>query len=404
MNCKKISFAIAAAAMTLTPAFAAEETGTGFSAINRLRFEYDDNVREATHNKTDSFKIIEELELIYNVNTETTYLGLRYMPSFVWFENRKEDKTDFHHQFDGALSHKLSDSVELSLKDIFRRSELPELIESTGVVRENNDYNYNSVNAALDLEMTPTLTLKGEGRHTFLAYDETEVANNSDYDQLMAQLSLIKAIDKLTLLAGEAVFETTDYDDKVRSYDSTQVGLSLERQLSGTSFLNVRTGYEIRSFDESTISDAESPYVSGTVVFNLAPTTRANLNASYYMSQTPTSAFASQDKAVFGAGVEQGLTADLSLNVSASYAMGEYDDAYATSAAQSTTVVNAEDKLLRVAALLSYKVNPENSLEVSWQYVKYDTELTGTEASAGQDFGLRDYERNRISLGWRTRL
>ena len=400
----KFSFALLAAAVAASAVPAAEESTTGFNAINRVRLEYDDNIRESTTDKEDSFKIIEELELMYNINTEATLLGLRYMPSFVWFENRDEDDTDFHHQLDASLQQSISDSLSFSLKDVFRRAELPELIEGTGVVRENNDYNYNSINGALDLDLSPSLTLKGEGRHIFLAYDEDDVADVSDYDQVVGGLSLISAVDARSLLAGEVTYDTTDYEDDLRSYESTQVGLSLERQISATSFLNLRGGYEFRSFDESDLDDADSPYVSGGLAFNASPDTKLNLGVGYYLAQTPTSAFASQEKTVFSVGVDQVLAADLSLNVAASYALGTYDADYATSAATAGTDLDAEDKVLRVGARLAYEVNPANTLEVGWQYVDYDTDLSGTEVSAGQNLGLRDYERNRISLGWKTRL
>lgn len=398
------STALIVAAFSGLTVNAAEESATGFDAINRARVEYDDNIRESTADKEDSFKIIEELELMYNINTEATLLGLRYMPSFVWFENRDEDDTDFHHQFDASLQQSLSESLSFSLKDIFRRAELPELIEGTGVVRENNDYNYNSINAALDMDLSPSLTLKGEGRHIFLSYDDDAVADSSDYDQVVGGLSLISSLDARSILAGEATYDSTDYEDGVRSYASTQIGMSLERQLSVTSFLNVRGGYEFRTFDEDGIDDANSPYVSGGLAFNASPETKLNLGVGYYLAQTPTSAFASQEKTVFSVGVDQALSADLSLNVAASYALGAYDSDYATSAAGPDTDLDAEDKVLRVGARLAYTVNPANTVEVGWQYVDYDTDLSGTEVSAGESLGLRDYERNRISLGWKTRL
>jgi hypothetical protein len=396
--------AVIVAALMGSAVNAAEESSTGFDAVNRARVEYDDNIREGTSDKEDSIKIIEELELMYNINTEATLLGLRYMPSFVWYENRDEDETDFHHQFDASLRQSLSDSLSFSLKDVFRRAELPELIEGTGVVRENNDYNYNSVNAALDMDISPTLTLKGEGRHIFLAYDDDQVADVSDYDQVVGGLSLISSLDARSLLAGEATYDSTDYEDGVRSYASTQVGLSLERQISESSFFSVRGGYEFRTFDEDGIDDANSPYVSGGLGFNASAETKLNLGVGYYLAQTPTSSFASQEKTVFSVGVDQALSADLSLNVAASYALGTYDGDYATSAAGADTDLDAEDKVIRVGARLAYVVNPANTVEVGWQYVDYDTDLSGAGEGTSESLGLRDYERNRLSLGWKTRL
>lgn len=404
MNRMHYMTGLVAAALAFSPAYSAEEDASGFSAINRLRAEYDDNIHEATSGKEDSFKIIEELELMYNINTEATILGLRYMPSFVWFENRSDDSTDLHHQVDLSLQQRISNSLGFSLKDTFRRAELPELIEGTGVVRENNDYNYNSINGALDQDLSNTLTLKGEARYIFLAYDDDTVADQDDYDQVVGGLSLINKLDARSLLAVESTYDTTDYNDNLRSYDSTQVGLSLERQLSLTSFFNVRGGYEFRTFDEDGIDDANSPYVSSGLAFNASADTKLNVGVGYYLAQTPTSSFATQEKTVFSLGVDQNLASDLSLKIAASYALGGYDEAYATSAANAGSDLSPNDKLLLLGTLLSYEVNPANALEFSWQFIKYDTDLSGTEASAQQVNGLRDYERNRLSVGWKTRL
>ena len=72
---------------------------------NRLRLGYDDNVYQAgeatladgttvSHEETDSFRILEEIELLLNLNLPRTYLGLRYRPTFAWFSDRENDDSD----------------------------------------------------------------------------------------------------------------------------------------------------------------------------------------------------------------------------------------------------------------------------------------------------------------------
>ena len=73
----------------------AREGAKPFQVNNRLRFEYDDNIYQSENDKESSFKIIEELEFLVNFNLQNTYIGVRYRPSYVWWDERPSDSTDF---------------------------------------------------------------------------------------------------------------------------------------------------------------------------------------------------------------------------------------------------------------------------------------------------------------------
>ena len=57
---------------------------------NRLRVEYDDNINQTETDKDASWKVIEEVEFLVNFNLQNTYVGLRYRPSYVWWDNRPD--------------------------------------------------------------------------------------------------------------------------------------------------------------------------------------------------------------------------------------------------------------------------------------------------------------------------
>jgi len=116
---------------------------------NRLRLEWDDNVYQSESEKVDSVKIIEEVELLLNVRLEQSFLSLRYRPSFVWWDNREPDDTDLQHELDVIANHAFSPRLALSLVDTFRRGELPELVDRDVLVREEDDFIYNTANGTL---------------------------------------------------------------------------------------------------------------------------------------------------------------------------------------------------------------------------------------------------------------
>ena len=88
----------------------AAEGDLPFELRNRLRVEYDDNIREEETDKDSSFKIIEELDLGITLKSDNTFLTLNYIPSFIYWEDRAEDETDFQHQLDASLRHAFSRS------------------------------------------------------------------------------------------------------------------------------------------------------------------------------------------------------------------------------------------------------------------------------------------------------
>ena len=74
MKWMRIACVAVLAAVTMTgAAWAVEGQGPDtFQLKNRLRVEYDDNIYETKDDKTESWKIIEELELLLNLNFEQT--------------------------------------------------------------------------------------------------------------------------------------------------------------------------------------------------------------------------------------------------------------------------------------------------------------------------------------------
>ena len=57
-----------------------------YQISNRLRLEYDDNINQTESDKDSSVKVIDELEFLVNFNLQNTYVGLRYRPSYTWWD------------------------------------------------------------------------------------------------------------------------------------------------------------------------------------------------------------------------------------------------------------------------------------------------------------------------------
>lgn len=393
MKCLTYLLAALIAAVTLAPvANAADETRT-YQIKNRLRIEHDDNIYEEPDNENDSFKIIEEVEVLVNLNFEQSYIGLRYRPTFEWWDEREPDDDDLHHDFDVVLAHNFTPRLSLSVKDTFRLGEQPEAIEGSSLRRENGDFIYNVADGSASYLLRPGTRLEGSGRYTLLRYDDEGVANEEDYDIYAGGLTLRHELSPETVVRGEYRLEEVEYDGPDRGSQSQFLGLGLERVFSPNLLGDSRVGYQQKDFNEEDIDDEDSPYIEGSFTYLPSPQTRLTAGASYSLFESDIAAFASQERTTAFISAAYDVTARVSLYGAASYQMGTYDADQRIE--ENTDVYNNEDgdeNVVQFSARLSYKLNRDNWLEANFHYLDVDSDLRD------------DYDRTRMSLGWRTQI
>jgi hypothetical protein len=399
MNWTKCFVALTLLGLVLPPlADAAQQEGSrAFQIHNRLRVEHDDNVFLTDGDEQDSFKIIEEIELFVNFNLEQTFISLRYRPSFVYWDDRPDDDTDFNHDFDLVFNHSFTPRVSLSIKDTFRLAELPELIDRGTTLRENNDFVYNTLNGTLGVVVNPETRLEAEGRYILLRYDDNAVAEDQDYDLYVGGLTLRHQLVPETAISGEARFETIEYDGADRGSDSIQLGGGIEQIFSPNLIGVARVGYQHKEFNETATSSTDSPYVDASLTFLPSPATRLTAGVGYAMYETDAYPFANQDRFSVFLSLAHELTARLSWFVSIAFLNSELDgdEAIVTDLNGDGVPDVPEDgseDAVQLSTRLNYRLNRSNSLEAGWQLVDLDSDIR------------ENYTRNRISLGWKTEL
>jgi hypothetical protein len=381
-------------------AWAADETRT-YQLKNRLRVEYDDNVYERSTDKEDSIKIIEEAEFLMNLNLQQTFIGLRYRPTFVWWDNREPDDTDFHHDLDAVFAHNFTPRLTLNLKDTFRVASEPEEVDRGTLVRNNGDYVYNVADGSLNYALQPSTRLDLGGRYTLLRFDENDVADTDDYDIYAAGLTLRHELQVKSAVLGEYRFESTEYNDDDRSSESQYLGAGIEQIFNPTLLGNLRGGAQFKTFNDEDIDDETSPYVDGSLTFLPSPRTRLTAGVGYSMFEADVTSYANQDRLVSYLSLAHDLTARIALYLAGSYQLSEYNADQSVDPAavlgpdengDAITVQDGDEEVAQISARASYKLNRGNWLELGWQYLDLTSDLR------------EDFERNRIELGWRTEL
>jgi hypothetical protein len=370
-----------------------------FQVFNFLKVEYDDNVFTAGEGEgaepRESFKIVEQIEFLLDSQQGNTYYGVRYSPSLVWFEDRPGDSSDVNHQLDLILNQDFSPRTSLNLKHVLRAAEEPELVDDDVTFRNNNDYLYNSFDARLLTQVTPDRTsVQVSGRVVDFAYDEDEVAETNDYQELTAGLDLIQVVMPETTVSGQVRYSQVDYDTDLRDFDNTQIGLAASRVFNPKFEAKIRGGVELHSSDDPIADDLETPYISGSLVFLPAQGTRVTLGAGFAQDKSPVVIFSTQEKTTLSATLSRDLTAALRLHLTGLYSMGSFSDDNATQAFNPDVNSDGDEEIMRFVSTLSYRVNVRNSVEATLQYMELESDVRPAS----------DYDRTRVSLGWKYSL
>lgn len=394
-------FIVAACLLALAaPAFAESPIHLN----NRLRLGYDDNVYQAgeataadgstvTHDETDSFRIIEELEMLVNLNLQRTYLGLRYRPSFIWYSDRDDDDTDFLHDVDLNFVQKITPALVLSISDTLRASQLPELQDENYVVRAKDDNYYNSALATLSYNVRPETRLDLSGRYILLRY--TEDANENDnYYSAVGGLTLRQQLASRTTLMGDLRYQMVVYDEAEEAYnrDANSVfgGLGVEQTFNPKLLGSLRAGVEQRMYDNDAADDNTQPYGELSMTFLPTPATRITTAASYSIYESDIATYLSQNRTYLSLSFAHDFTTKLNFYLSGAYSLNQYEADYALE----TGAVDADENSFLLSARLAYRINRINWLEVGYQFIKLDSDLVNRES----------YDRNRFDIGWKIQL
>ncbi len=374
---------------------------------NRLRVGYDDNINLLPEDMdpVDSFRLIEELEFLVNLNMERMYLGLRYRPSLIWYTDRDEANADnkdydFLNDLDLNFSYEFTPSLALALNDTLRASQLPSIYDEYYIVRRDDDNIYNSALATLSYNILPKTRLDLSGRHILLDYDNEESARYGNYYSLVGGLTLRQQLASRTTVLGDARYQTLTYSeapaDHNRDADMIFFGLGAEQTFSPSLIGSLRAGIENRQYDDEDYDDHNAPYGEASLTFLPSPRTRLTGAASYSIDESDAGAYLSQNRTYLSLSLAHDITAKWSFYASTAFTLNEYDADYALDDTDPATPAldDGTEKTYLVSLRLAYRINRINWLELGYQFTKLDTDLQNRES----------YDRNRVDLGWKIQL
>ncbi len=380
-----------------------------WSIDNRLRVEYDDNFSTTETNEQDSLKIIEQIQFMGDKNFEKGFISLRYQPTFTYWDNRP-DQEDVHHEMDGLISYYFMPRLSLSIKDTLRRSELPEVIDDQEVVvRQNNDYFYNSVNGSLSYWMGVKNNIRLSVRNVILQYDEEETADDNDYTLNVGGFDFLRNISKETVVGLNLRYETIDYPGDAaevadssgnvfvdaggdRGSSSLNIGATVNHEFSPNLISSCMFGYTRKEFEAANTDSREEPSLRATVTYLPSPATRMSIAAAHSLYESDVYPYANQVRTSLSLSFAHDFSERLSWYTSGTVVLGDYDKSDTTETVDEDDIKDGEDKSYQFSTRAQYEFMENNSFELGWMFTKLESELR------------EDFDRNRFYLGWRARL
>jgi hypothetical protein len=419
-------------AQNLAPAAGSQEATKPWSISATLRGFYDDNYSTSPdHLERDSFGFEVSPSASLNVIRDQTALGLNYVYSMRWYEDRDDNNmssADHAHQVNAKLSHAFTPRYKLDLSDSFVYAQEPELVEDgptrATFLRGDGDVVRNNALASFSAGVTENLTVVLGYNNEYYDYDDEGLNSRSallDRMEHRGTVNLRAVVLPKTTLVGGYQYEVVDYrsDDNIgvagfpglqyeaeeRNSTSHYFYGGVDQQINPTLNASLRAGAQYTEYDDldriaalnpDVEEDTWSPYVDANVTWVYQPGSYAQLGVRHQLAQTDVG-FVSTPGNPFTPNLDAEST---SVYGSVSHRFGNFIASAVASYQHSLFDEEGGDEFADDYFLaginLTYEINRFLALEAGYNFDYLDSEL---DQDTAQEF--RSFQRNRVYVGIR---
>ncbi len=389
--------------------------GKTFVPSINLRWEYDDNIYTTTAgeksalgvSEKESWKLYVEPKIDIHWLSATTYFGLSYQYSLIWYDDRAGDDTDMAHDALLDLRHHFTPSIEFILRDLFRSSEEPEAAEdvvTAGGIRtipyqRNGDYIYNRATVSANLQTGNRLWWNWSYSNLMIDFDEAEWVLDpamgmrrgaSYYHDRMAHIGAVKAQYLATpesKVNVGVIYSDTQYDVEALMKDSASwIGyVGLDQNLTKTCVGSVMVGWENRDYNDLDVQK-DAPYVDLSLASKIGKKGNGKIGYRYNLDETEQASFAFQQLHTLYAGLNAWLANWTSVHFNTSYEMGSFD---AGDAVPGRAFGDRDEDVWLLGVVLRQHVHKDMYIEAGYRRTDVNSDFAGS-----------DYGRNRYFIGF----
>ena len=423
-------------AQIYAPATGSQEATKPWTISATLRGFYDDNYTTSpSHLERDSIGFEVSPSAALNLIRDQTALGLSYVYSARWYEDRDSidaDAWDHSHQVNGKLSHAFTPRFKIDLSDSFVFAQEPEVIEPAGAgvtttgLRSEGDVIRNHALGSFSAGITENLTAVIGYANEYYDYEQEGFNSRSallDRMEHLASLNLRAVVLPKTVIVGGYNYEIVDYssDDNIgigifnypaeeRNSTSHYLYAGVDQGLTPTLNVSLRGGAQYTEYDDINVvrdiyeffgneaeEDRWSPYVDANATWLYMPGSYAQLGFRHQRAQTDVGFtidragnfipnLDGQSSSIYGS-VSHRIFGALTAAAIASYQHNDYDpDGFDSF---------GEDYFM-AGINLTYELNRFLALEAGYNYDWLDSDV---DEAPGAD--TRSFKRNRVYVGVR---
>jgi hypothetical protein len=389
--------------------------GKPFVPSFKIRWEFDDNIytttdgEKATYGVSDeeSWKLYVEPKIDLHYLTATSYLGLSYQYSLIYYTDRSGDDTDMAHDVLADIRHRFSPILEVAVRDLFRSTEEPEIAEqivSAGGIRtvpyqRNGDYLYNQLNLGVNLHTGPRILWNWSYTNLMIDFDEGELVMDaagtprpgaSFYYDRMVNTGAVKGLylaTPQTQIGLGGSYSDIDYDSDALLKDAeawvlyATVNQSLAKTVVGT----LSAGYENRDFSDVAVSE-DSPFVDLSVAMKVGKKGNAKVGYRYALNDTQYAGYGAQEGSTFYGSLNAWLADMTSMHVNTSYEMANLD---ASAGVPGRSTGDADEDVWLLGLVVRQQLTRDMYLEAGYRLTDVDSDFAGS-----------TYDRNRYYIGF----
>lgn len=428
-----VALGVSSACAAYAPGLSSMDTSKAWSVSASLRGFYDDNYAcWPSSDERDSFGFEISPSIRFNLPLDQTYLGLRYMYSGRYYEDRDgraNDKPwDHAHQVDLYLNHAFSERYTLNLQNSLVIAQEPELLSGSGAAaypyRTDGDNLRNRASAAFTAQLSRLFSTVISYENVLYDYDDkgetislappgvaTSLSGLLDRMEHAASADLRwQALPETTAVVGYRFGAVRYSSDEVIGFLPAKGFMKSDTRDNNThaiyggvdqNFLrnltgSLRLGAQYIDYDEDDVNDNTwIPYADSNLRYSYATGSYVQIGCMHSFNQTdvvapdPTdgtygSITSSQESTTLYARLNHQITSKLVGSVQGQYQYSKFDGGLYDS---------DKEKFLMVGVNLTYLINRHFSAEVGYNFDKLDSDASGDVARRG------DYDRNRVYLG-----
>jgi len=292
--------------------------------------ESTDNRDARAENKQDNVDFFLRPRLEIYLGDPSSMIDAYYAPALRYRTEPgdRQDETDFQHHLGVNLSHSLSERLRFRASDRLAITDDPEIEENGSVVRGDQSYMMNSIEAGLNYDLFLYSNLDILVRNRIRRFDEDAVAALSDEDETAVRIQHRHSLTPTlrTLLTGE--YRMYSYEDSPlfkRDFDSVVVAVGLENSFTENVIGSLSVGWQTREYDDDAIDADDKPYVRAEISGQLNPDLRIGAVAGYGIRDSDAYPYPSQEYTDFSGFAHAKITQKLQLKVAGTYRLSTYE-------------------------------------------------------------------------------